>query len=237
MRKIAYQDCEVLRITPWTDDKLILTLLSKEQSLFSALYKVPQKTRRLEKDNFPNLFQSIQGALQFHPEGKHKLRDFDVTETPQPLSLQRYGGLCLLSRILQLTLAEHHADPQGYSLWKQQQLGEFDLSHWTEILCDLHFIWGTWPSGQYCEICGETQSSLGFREKWITCSKCHPSAEMLSQHLLAWLKFRYRKPKGLALDPKDAKLLRRYLWRRLPDQIHGDLIFRRLNRDHFKAPC
>ena len=236
MSKIAYQHCEVLRITPWTDDKLILTLLSKEQCLFSALYKVPEKARRCEKDNFPNLFQSIHGALHFHPEGKHKLREFDVTQTPHPLSLHRYSGLCLLSRIFQLTLAEHSDDPQGHSLWKLHRNGDFDETQWLELLCDLHYIWGTWPSAQFCEICGDASSPIGVRENNICCEKCHPSMVLLSEHLRLWLTRRYRQSKGLALSPEDAKLLKRLLWRRLPDQLHGDLTFRRLVRDHFTPP-
>jgi recombinational DNA repair protein (RecF pathway) len=234
LAKIAYHNCEVLRITPWTEEKLILTLLSKEHCLFSALYKIPKKTRHPEKDHFPNLFQSLSGALQFQSEGKHRLRDFDVIARPPSINLRIYTGLCILSRMLQLTLGEHPSDPQAHSLWKMHREGNFDENHWTLLLCDLHYIWGTWPTAQNCEICGSSASELNVQEDKICCSHCRNSHQRLSENLMIWFRCRYRQSSALALDLEDAKLLKRLLWRRLPEQLHGDQIFRRLTRDHFK---
>jgi recombinational DNA repair protein (RecF pathway) len=243
--RVVIQRCDVIKSTPWTESKSILTLISKERCVFSARFKhespFPDDTPKakqlkgLGKEKHPGLFQSLAASIEFHPEGLHKLRSFDV-EDPSPSDRlpRAYTGLCLLSRMLQKTVGENQGDPQPFGLWSRHRSGQFDRPHWLNILADLHWCLGTWASVEQCENCGKTTNEIRFFAGHLACPDCQHEPHALSVPQQQWLQQHHRSPSDLAMSSKDIKLLARFFWQRLPDHLHSDRLFRRLANLHFR---
>lgn len=246
MKPTVTHDCRVIGRTPWTERKTIFTLLSKERCIFSALFS--EKERSLDKpirakqlkhqgkECLPALFQELRAQLSFHPEGQHKIRDFEVHQIgPNPITSRTYSGLCLLSRILQKTSGEHLGDPQPYTLWNKHHDGDFDHQHWLWILADLHWCWGTWVNLSHCEICGKTTTDFRTQKGQLSCEHCSPKQPKLTKSQRHWLCTYFNSSTELAVSSKDVKLLARFFWQRLPDHLHSDNLFQRMANLHFKS--
>jgi recombinational DNA repair protein (RecF pathway) len=233
LAKVVYQTCFVLNITPWEENKNILTLLSRERCLFTALHHIRPQKSQLGADLFPNLFQTVQATLNFKEDGRHRLLGFHTSDSsPCQQNLHAYSGLCLLSRTLQKTVHENQEDPMPFQFWKRQMSGPFGDEHWTDILCDLNYTFGTWPSCTHCEQCGTKKEDLQNSGDKLHCSSCGVGIH-LSPSLKTFFKRHFLSDQHLALAPEDAKLLRRILWKRLPEALHRDRLFKRLTQVHF----
>ena len=227
MGRVVYQTCTVLRSTPWTEDQSILTLLSKERCLFSALWKRP-KRRREGEDLQPNLFQTFQGAMAFNHEGLHKLRQFEVLMLAPSQYLDSYGRLNLLSRIFQWLLGENQGDPQPFSLWQKHQHLISNPTEWVDFLADLLFVLGALPDKWECSQCHQSQGIGTNLHAELVCADCEQSSSKISSETLDWLASRHQGQRWLAPIPPDAKLVGPYLGSFLPEKMWQDPIISKL---------
>jgi recombinational DNA repair protein (RecF pathway) len=267
MPKVSIQKCYVLKITPWEDHKSIITLLSRERAIFSALHVTDIKLssalsakRQLSQrkkwgaELTPNLFHKIEATLHFKDNAKHRLLDFSTIGDSFPCSshpsmnLHHFSGMCLLSKILQHNLGENQNDTSPYLVWKNQCKRDFQQESWLELLCELHYMLGTWPQTEQCEICGRNfadgdpekpiskdtpKNNLALlHQNIIKCQPCGGNTPM-SERLADYINERFSTSRSLALPSEDAKLLRRLLWKRLPNSLHNDPSFKKLVRVHF----
>jgi len=227
LSRVVYQTCTVLKSTPWNEDQWILTLLSRERCLFSALWKRPSR-RRLAEDLQPNLFQTLQGVLSFKDDGHHKLRQFEVLQLPPSGELLAYDRLNLMARIFQWLLFEHQGDPQPFALWQKHQHGLRNILDWTDFLADLLLVQGGLPDKIQCSNCKDTDQP-GVDTKGVpTCQRCHPRVTPISRDALRWLAHRHKAHRWLAPIPADAKLIEPYLGSCLPEKMWQDPIISKL---------
>lgn len=227
MGRVVYQTCIVLRSTPWTEDQSILSLLSKERCVFSALWKRPKRRREAE-DQQPNLFDTITGALAFDPGGHHKLRQFEATSLAPRKDIPTFEKLNLMARIFQWLLGENEGDPQPYSLWKKHESRLSNPLEWTDFFADLLFVLGCLPETLRCQQC-TGNSKLGLSpEGEIVCSECQEVFMEVSTDTQKWVSSRHLGQRWLDPVPPDAKLVMPFLRSFLPERMWQDPIITKL---------
>jgi len=228
MGKIIYQDCVVLKILRWQDDKSILTLLGKHWCVFSALWTLP-KAKRTRRLVHPELFQNIHASIQPHTDGLHRLRDYRETPHPECKELSQYFGLNFLSRYFILT-CEEGLDSGPWHIWQNHQNFNFQqASQVLNLMCELCYHAGTWPSGYHCEICNKKLNDEVYLEQSIlACQHCQSSKFPIPQHYLNWIRKRFLQSNTALLDTPFISVLLFALNKRLPEQAFHDNILKKL---------
>lgn len=230
MATVVVEDCTVLRRTPWTNRREILTLISRERACFSASFHLPDEAKaKPGRDLQPGLFEEVRATFRPHPEGRHRLVAFEVLQSSPTLERpDLYPWLCLISRVLSRCIQEHAGDPQPLALWKAHLQPRGDLP-WLEWLCDLHFTLGTFPREMRCEVCG-TLEGVGVSGRQLICNRCDPQRTALQEQALLAIRQRFSRRGPLVMKPEDATLLSRLLADRLPVHLQGDGIAQHLLR-------
>ncbi|MBF0197420.1 MAG: recombination protein O N-terminal domain-containing protein, partial [Planctomycetes bacterium] len=212
--RVYYQDAYILRVVPWTEGSQIISLLSPEQGLFTALWQKP-KTTKPGKDNHPQLFESLKVALQKSGDHRYKIRSFEELEDSYRVnSLKQYLGLNLLARILLLTTPEAPGENLICSLWRKYLRVTFEEPHTLlYLLADIHFSQGTWPSMQFCESCHQVYDGPILHEDTkLQCQQCASAhAKTLQNESVRWLSERYHSKEALLTPPPQAKALKEFL--------------------------
>lgn len=230
--RIIHSDSFVLRRVQWKDDRVMLSLLTRNRGLLSASWKIPPTGRRPGREQCPDLFSAISGTLQAVEPGMYRLRSFFSAEpSPRKADLEVYKRLCLLSRAILLTVGESPHEELFHSLWLRTASGQVGGPETLAgLLADFHFAHGTWPSASHCELCGaDSLDGLFIRGGALACRSCRSSeCERLSPGQAAWLDGRYLRKKNTELLSGDRLALEAMLKLRLPERLLRDTVFLRL---------
>lgn len=232
MAKIIYQDCVVLKILRWKDDRFIITLLGKQWCVFNALWALPN-TKKTRKPIHPELFQNLQATLQIHADGLHRLRDYKEQPSPDIQNLETYLGLNFLARYFLLN-CEEAPDPAPWHIWRRfQNQDSISLEQSLDLIAELCYHNGTWPGGDFCESCNTPLHHKAYLDyNSLLCQSCQSTGTLCSPQSLNWLQQRFLFPKIQAPEKQDLKKLLLWLKNRLPETIFHDRIIRKLWQNH-----
>ncbi len=228
---VIYLEAYTVRRIPYTEDSCMLSLLSREQGLTSALWKVPAtRRRRPGAPQEPQTFSLLRATLQRGGEDIARLRSFEELPGSYRFDQQdRYLLLCLLARATLLTVTRSPQEGQVFDLWQtcagpaqQEKLALLDL------LAGLHAVHGTWPLPGRCEECGHALRGKAVLAGWrLLCGACAPPPRQeLAGAELVWLQgSSATRP---ACTAETARRLEKFLALRLPGNLGSDWIFSRI---------
>jgi len=228
MGKITYQECVVLRVIRWRDDRFILNLLGKDWCVFTASWSLP-KSKKVKKPLHPELFQNIQATLQKHHDGMIRLRDYRETKSPDPTSLSNYLGLNTLSRYFLIACSEG-PDRGPWHIWqKHQYLDLMQPIHRLSLHAELAYHSGVWPDGHYCETCNSTiESQVFIDQAALLCKNCQDGGQMIHVDSIKWIQNFFYKSNSPNPHELEIESLSLWLKRRLPEQTQKDKTMRKL---------
>lgn len=232
--KVFYQKAFVVNILAWTESQRLVSLLSYEMGLFVVVWKLPAKGKT-KGDFIPNLFQSIEVAIQPSGEGRYKMRSFQVLQDSFMFgSLKGFLHLNLLARMTLLLTSESPDEGMMYHLWQSHQKGLESLeSEMASLFADVLFVQGLWPSWESCFRCHgfvDREETILLSKMGVICRKCREFEDHAYPNVIwQWLKNRFvQRSDRLALTEVEDKLLHKFLWQLLPEKVMRDVILKKI---------
>lgn len=172
--KFFYRDAYIIKIIKFNDQIQILTLISKEEGKFSAIWSTPD-SKKIGMDCHPVLFSFIHAVIQRKSEANFTIRKFEtisyiINNYHSDIS---YNLCCFSSRLTQLIDEDLSSEHSAFPIWENLNITKFEKIDYLNILCDFLFIHGLWFSFSECEKCHSNYNNYFYLEdKILICYKC-----------------------------------------------------------------